>query len=219
VTAPPNAPRLLKGGLVLLDPRTAAIRQVVSLQYNPDTITRTLQVQGAGAESGDRSEALRLRAPAVETIKLEVEIDAVDQLEAPDRHPDAVAFGVAPQLAALEGLVNPSSAELAANAALAAGGTIEILPTEAPLAVFVWSKQRVVPVRVTDFTITEEAFDPALNPIRAKVSLGLRVLTTDDVGPDHRAGQLFLAHLQGRERLVSRAPQGTLASFGLGGLP
>jgi hypothetical protein len=42
---------------------------------------------------------------------------------------------------------------------------------QAPLALFVWSQHRILPVRVTDFSITEEAFDPALNPIRAKVSL------------------------------------------------
>jgi hypothetical protein len=102
---------------------------------------------------------------------------------------------------------------------LAAIGTIEILPTEAPLAVFVWSTQRILPVRVTELSITEEAFDPNLNPIRAKVSLGLRVLTVDDVGFAHRAGQLFLNYLQAKEQLVSRAPRGTFADFGIRGLP
>ncbi|HVK51506.1 MAG TPA: hypothetical protein VM469_07215, partial [Pseudoxanthomonas sp.] len=77
----PNAPRLLKGGLVLLDPVGGAVRRIIALQYNPDTLTRTLQVKGTGAESGDRSEALRLKGPAVETIKLEAEIDATDALE------------------------------------------------------------------------------------------------------------------------------------------
>ncbi len=95
-----------------------------------------------------------------------------------------MAFGIAPQLAALEALVNPSVDELLALDALTATGTLEILPPEAPLVLFVWSKSRVVPVRVTEFSITEEAFDPALNPIRAKVSLGLRVMTTDDLGFD-----------------------------------
>ena len=214
-----TSPKLLKGGLVLIDPETAAIRRVITLQYNPESISRTLQVQGAGDGGGDRSEALRLKGPAVETIKLDAEIDAADQLELPDQNPNAAALGVHPQLAALEMLVNPPSADLAAAQALAAAGVIEILPAEAPLTVFVWSRQRILPVRVTELSVTEEAFDPALNPIRAKVSLGLRVLSVDDVGFGHRAGHLFMSYLQGKERLVGKSPAGTLAAFGIGGLP
>lgn len=213
-----TTPRVVKSGLVVIDADTAAIRRVITLQYNPDSLSRTLQVQGAG-EGGTRSEALRLKGPAVETIKLDAEIDATDQLEFPDQNPNAVALGIQPQLAALEMLVSPTSADLAASNALAGAGTIEILPAEAPLAVFVWSRQRILPVRVTELSVAEEAFDPALNPIRAKVSLGLRVLTVDDVGFSHRAGQLFLGYLQAKEQLVTKAPRGMLADFGIGGLP
>src|SRR6266540_2544111 len=98
----PNSPRLLKGGIVLLDAESGSVRRIISLQYNPDTLTRTLQVQGAGGEGGDRAEALRLKGPPVETIKLEAEIDATDQLEFPDQNPNAVTAGIQPQLAALE---------------------------------------------------------------------------------------------------------------------
>ena len=219
MTTFPRSPRLLKAGLVLLDATTSAVRRIITLQYNPDTLTRSMQVQGVGGEGGARSEALRLKGPAVETIKLEAEIDAADQLEFPQQNADATALGIQPQLAALEALVNPTSADLIINRVLAAVGTIEILPTEAPLAVFVWSTQRILPVRVTELSITEEAFDPNLNPIRAKVSIGLRVLTVDDVGFAHRAGQLFLSYLQSKEQLVSRAPRGTFADFGIRGLP
>ena len=75
---------------------------------------------------------------------------------------------------------------------------------EAPLTLFVWSKNRIVPVRITDFSITEEAFDPALNPIRAKVSLGMRVLSVDDLGFDHKGGSLFMTYLQQKEQLAAR---------------
>ena len=81
MTTFPNSPRLLKGGIVLIDPDTSAVQRIIVLQYNPDTLTRTLQVKGVGAEGGDRSEALRLKGPPVETIKLEAEIDATDQLK------------------------------------------------------------------------------------------------------------------------------------------
>jgi hypothetical protein len=210
----PNSPRLLKAGLALLDPDTAAVVRVIALQYNPDTLTRTLQVQGAGGDSGGRAEALRLKGPPVETIKLEAEIDATDQLEFPDRNRPAVEAGVQPHLAALETIVYPPSGRLRLNNLLASVGTIEILPAQAPLAVFVWSKNRVVPVRVTEFSITEEAFDPALNPIRAKVSLGLRVLSVNDVGFDHRAGGLYLSYQQQKERLAGLFRPGTLAALG-----
>ena len=213
-----SSPRLLKGGLVLVDPRSGAVRRIVMLQYNADSLSRSLQVQGAGGE-GDRSEALRLKGPPVETIRLEAEIDATDQLEFPDRHPDAVAYGLHPQLAALECIAYPTAASLAANDALAAAGTIEIVPTESLLALFVWSASRIVPVRLTELTVTEEAFDPSLNPIRAKVTLGMRVLTVDDLGFAHRGGSLFMAYLRAKEALLGRVPPAALSNLGLGSLP
>ena len=182
MTTFPNSPRLLKGGIVLVDPGTAAVLRVIVLQYNPDTLSRTLQVQGVGAEGGDRSEALRLKGPPVETLKVDAEIDAADQLEFPDQNPTATKFGIHPQLAALEIIVYPTSAQLLANNNLARSGTLEIAPMQAPLTLFVWSKSRVLPVRLTEFSITEEAFDPMLNPLRAKVSLGMRVLSVNDLG-------------------------------------
>lgn len=213
-----RSPRLLKGGIVLLDPGSGQVRRVISLQYNPDSLTRTLQSQGPG-EGADRAEALRLKGPAVETLKLEAEIDAVDQLEIPDQNRATVEHGIHPQLAALESLVHPTSGRLTENNALAKAGTLEIAPMESPLAVFVWSRSRIVPVRVTDFSITEEAFDTSLNPIRAKVNLGLRVLTVDDLGFEHRGGSLFMNYLQAKERLAEKATLGTLGALGIGGIP
>ena len=213
-----QSPRLVKGGLVLIDPGSAQVQRVIALQYNPDTLTRRLQAQQLG-DGADRSEALRLRGPAVETLTLEAEIDATDQLEFPDQNRTAVEAGIAPQLAVLESLVNPAAADLLASKALAASGTLEIAPLESALALLVWGANRIVPVRVTEFSITEEAFDPSLNPIRAKVTLGLRVLTVDDLGFDHTGGGLFMAYLQSREKLASRAATVGFEALGIGGLP
>lgn len=213
----PNAPRLVKGGLVLLDPVNGAVLRVVALQYNPDTLTRTLQVKGVGAESGDRSEALRLKGPAVETLKLEAEIDATDALETGST--PATTLGLHPQLAALEALVQPASSGLRSANGIAASGSLEIAPALAPLAVFVFGAQRIVPVRVTELGITEEAFDILLNPIRAKVSLGLRVLSVDDLGFDSRGGGLFMGYLQARERLAAQAVGGDFRTLGIPGIP
>lgn len=213
----PGSPRLLKGGLVLLDPLSGAVRRIIALQYNPDSLTRSLQAKGADTETRDRSEALRLKGPPVETFKLDAEIDATDQLEVAE--PTATQVGIHPQLAALESLVYPTSAQLTANNVLAQVGTLEIIPMEAPLALFVWSPQRIVPVRVTEFSITEEAFDTALNPIRARINLGLRVLSVDDLGFAHPGGSLFMSYLQQKEQLAQRFASGSLGALGLTGIP
>jgi hypothetical protein len=213
----PGSPHLLKGGIVLIDPDTSGVQRIIALQYNPDTLTRTLQVQGAGAESGDRLEALRLKGPPVETIKLDAEIDATDQLEVAD--PPTTQLGLYRQLAALETIVYPASSQLQANNAQAQAGTLEIVPMEAPLTLFIWSKNRILPVRLTDFSITEEAFDTALNPIRAKVSLGMRVLTVNDLGFSHKGGSLFMSYLQQKEQFATAGPAGSFAVLGITGLP
>jgi hypothetical protein len=212
------SPRLVKGGIVLLDSDTSVVQRVISLQYNPDTLTRSLQIK-AISEGGDRSEAMRLTGPPVETIKLEAEIDATDQLEFPDQNKTTVQVGIHPQLAALETLVYPTSNQLQANHNLAQSGTLEIIPMEAPLTIFVWSKNRVLPVRVTEVSITEEAFDTSLNPIRAKVSLGMRVLSINDLDFSHKGSSLFMAYLQQKERLTALYQGGPLSGLGITKIP
>ncbi len=221
MTTFPNAPRILKGGIVLIDAATSAVRRVIVLQYNPDTLSRTLQVQGAGAESGDHLEALRLKGPPIETIKLDAEIDATDQLEFPNQGQNQVVtqLGIFPQLAGLETIIYPTSQQLQSNHTLAQLGTLEIAPAETPLTLFIWSKTRILPVRITEFTITEEAFDTLLNPIRAKVSLGMRVLSVNDLGFNHKGGNLFMSYLQQKEQLATMMQGGALGALGLSGIP
>ena len=213
-----SSPRVLKGGIVLMDPDTSAVQRVIVLQYNPETLTRTLQVQAVTAEAGDRSEALRLKGPPIETLRLEAEIDATDQLEVPERNPAAARYGIGPQLAALETIIYPTSGQLTANFALAQVGTLEIAPMETPLALFVWSASRVMAVRVTELSVTEDAHDPALNPIRAKVTLGLRVLSVDDLGFLHKGGMLFMSYLRQKEQFAAMTT-GSLGALGLRGIP
>jgi hypothetical protein len=213
-----GSPRLLRGGIVLVDPDSAAVQRVIALQYNPDTLTRTLAVQGVGADSGDRSEALRLKGPPIETIKVDAEIDATDQLEHPDQFPDTAQLGISPQLAALEEIVYPATADLLRNDVLAQAGTLEIAPMESALTLFVWSRNRVIPVRITEFSVTEEAFDTMLNPTRAHVNLGLRVLSTTDLGFRAKGGGIYLAYQRRKEALAARAVQGSLSALGLSGI-
>lgn len=195
------------------------MQRVISLQYNPDTLTRTLQVQSVEGNESNRSQVLRLKGPPVETIKLDAEIDAADQLEFPDQNPAVVELGIYPQLAALETLVYPTSSQLKENQRMAQAGTLEIAPIETPLTLFVWSKKRIVPVRITELSVTEEAFSPDLNPLRAKVSLGMRVLNINDLGFEHKGGNLFMIHHQQLEELAARSQGGSLSTLGLRGIP
>jgi len=215
----PGSPRLLKGAIVLLDPDTSAVLRVIALQYNPDTLTRTLQVKGVGAETGDRSDVLRLKGPPVETITVDAEIDATDLLETAEPGSTVLQLGIHPQLAALETIIYPPSIQLLANNILAQAGTIEIAPMEAPLTLFIWSQTRILPVRLTEFSVTEEAFDPSLNPIRAKVSLGMRVLSVDDLGFDHKGGNLFMVYQMQKELLAALSQGGGLSALGIRGIP
>lgn len=213
-----SSPRLLRGGLVLVDLDTGALQRVITLQYNPETMTRTLQVQGATGEAADHLEQLRLKGPPIETIKVECEIDAADQLEFPDQNDNAVQFGILPQLAAIETVIYPDSRQVLDNRRQSDAGVMEILATAAPLQLFVWGKNRVLPVRITELSITEEAFNPELNPIRAKVSLGMRVLSVNDLLFDNKGGSLYMAHFQQKERLA-RLGVGALSALGLKGVP
>ena len=214
----PRSPRIIKAGIVLVAPDTGKTLRVIALQYNPEKLTRSLQMQGMD-EGSDKSETLRLKGPAVETFKLEADIDAADQLEFPDQHATVLEAGIGPQLAILESLLSPSSTELRARNELAAAGVLEIAPMESALPIFVWGPNRIVPVKVTEFSITEEAFDTQLNPINATVNLGLRSLTIDDLGFDHPGGGLFMAYLQSREKLAGKATTFGFDALGIGGLP
>jgi hypothetical protein len=199
--ASPISPRLLKGGIVTLDPVTGVPSTTIVLQYNPDTLTRKLQPQ-AVADQPDRTEVLRVKGPPIETISVAAEIDATDQLEVSD--PVASTVGIQPQLSALELLVYPTSTSLIINEALTLLGTIEILPMEQPLSVFVWNAARVTPVRITSIDITEDAFDTNLNPIRAKVSLEMRVLNVNDTGFLNPAGMIYMVYQIQKEALALR---------------
>jgi hypothetical protein len=193
----PGSPRLQKGALIGVDPLNP-LASVVVFQYNPETLTR-------------KGEVLRLKAPPQETMKLDIEIDATDQLE--EGKAPATSMGIYPTLASLEMMLYPKSAVVIANEVLLNFGIIEVIPPEAPLTVLVWGSKRVVPVRLTDLSITEEAFDPNLNPIRAKASLGLRVLTYHDLGLLSAGGALFMVHQRAKEAMATIGGTGVVPTL------
>ena len=210
MTTFPGSPKLQKGAIIGLDPANP-LASVVVFQYNPDTLTRTLTAQTTTSSDTSRGEALRLKGPPEENINIDIEIDATDQLEKGDDN--AASMGIYPALSALEMLLYPKSALVIANEILAAIGIIEIIPPEAPLALFVWGAKRVLPVRLTSFSITEQAFDPNLNPILAKVSLGMRVLNYMDLGLPSVGGALFMAHQVAKEVMATISSVGSISSL------
>jgi hypothetical protein len=206
-------PRLIKGALVGLDPFNP-LASVVVFQYNPDTMTRKLDARTtSGGDDPERSEVFRLWGAPKESITLSIEVDAADGLGGGD--PLATVAGVYPTLSALEMLLYPKSALVVANAVLAQIGNIEIIPPEAPMTLFVWGPQRVLPVRVQGLSITEEAYDPLLNPIRAKVDLTLQVLSYSDLKITNLGYGLFLAHQIAKEVLATSNVANGAANLGV----
>ena len=203
MTSFPASPRLAKASILCIDPTSQQISSI-KLQYNPEKISRTLtpRIKGGGSEGGGRSELMRIEGAPQETITLEVVIDASDQLNQGD--PGACQMGIYPQLSALELLVYPSSSSVLMSTALQALGTLEFLPPLAPFTLFFWGPKRIVPVKLSSFTINETYHDAKLNPISAEVTLSMQVLSYSDLPILHPGFSMFLTHHIMKESMASR---------------
>lgn len=188
----PLAPLLLKGAFIRLDETAiGAVPQIIVFQYNPESLTRKFKPyeKPANDKAGEVPDPSARAAPydPEEEMDIVIELDATDDLEQPERHPITVVTGVADRVAALEMLMYPSdeigllsSAITSLAGALGIGGGAEIpKDREAPVVLLTWGPGRVVPVKITGFSVEEQAFNPALYPIRAKVTVGVKVLTED----------------------------------------
>lgn len=194
----PRSPKVQKGGIVAYQ-FPELLPTVVVFQYNPDEVQRSLTARGGAG--GGRGDAHRVSGPPDETLTFTVEIDAADQLEQPRDNAMTVANGLHPIIAALEGLVYPPYPMVIANEALALAGSAFILGEQAPLALLVWGPRRVLPVSVQSLSVREEAFDQALNPIRARVELSLKVLTYRDLDVTNPGYWVYLAAFTQKETL------------------
>jgi hypothetical protein len=170
------------------------IPNIIVFQYNPESIKRTIGASGpAGDGKGDKApqDVNPLAQPydPRETFDLSLELDAADALEQPEGNPVAVISGVADRIAAMEMLAYPQeqsalggvlgvSIDISLSGAGASfGGANEPVPCKTvPVVLFFWGPGRIVPVRVTGFSVEEQAYSPTLYPIRAKVTVGLQVL-------------------------------------------
>lgn len=210
MTGSPISPRLLRGAIVGFDPFNP-VASVIVFQYNPDTMTRRIEGRFSGSDQADRGEALRIAGPPRETITLEIEFNEADQSPAAG----GALVGVHPPLAALEMLLYPKTAAVIANMIAAAAGSIEVLAPSAPLTLFVWGPARVLPVRVSGMTITEQQYDTLLNPTRAKVDLSLSVLSYHDLKITNPGQAVFIAHQVTKELLATSNVIGSVANLGV----
>jgi len=204
-----RTPKLLKGALVQFSaPMIVPIPNIIIFQYNPELVSRTLAAYDPQSTTGQTEDwkkaavATSVRAQPfdpVETFTLSLQLDASDALEVPEFHPVAVLAGVADRLAALELLMYPSedaaasllasvsislgSGGASADAAASVGGKKEDIPAaKSPVVLFVWGPGRIVPVRITSFSVEEQLNNPMLYPLRAKVNLGLQVVNPTAFG-------------------------------------
>lgn len=199
---------LLKGAIFGLDPLNP-LGSLIVFQYNPETLSRNLSVASVPSGIQDQSNINRYFAPPTETISADIEIDATDQLEKGDAL--AGTLGIHPALASLEMLLYPKSLGLIINSALLAIGLRPVIEPAAPLVLFVWGPQRVLPVQISGMSIAEDFFDEALNPVRAKVHLDMRVLNYYDLGFPSVGGALFLGHQLLKEAMATIQGVGTIA--------
>jgi hypothetical protein len=208
-------PQVVKGAIVGVDP-LKPLASVVIFQYNPETLTRSVKPRYLEGDAS-KSEVLRLNGAPEETIKVDVEIDATDQLETGNSL--AGTLGIYPQISALEMLAYPASAAVIANTVLMLTGSLEIIAPSGAFALFVWGPQRVLPVRINELSIAEEMYDTSLNPIRAKVSLDMKVLSYNDLPVTHPGYYVFLAHQVTKEVFANLNVANTAGQLAGGQIP
>jgi hypothetical protein len=186
-----GGPIIKKGAIVAID-LFNPVSSIVVFQYNPDKLSRSIKPRASGGDGGSKAEALRIQGAPEETISLQADLDLTDQLDGIGS--SGASMGIYPQLSALEMLVYPKSSWVITNTILMALGTIETIPAISPFTLFVWGSKRVLPVKLSSFSITEMVHDANLNPVRAEVSLELRVLSYSDLEISHPGYHVFLAH-------------------------
>jgi hypothetical protein len=183
----------MRGALIEFMPTVLVpLPNVIIFQYNPETITHTWTQP---ASAGVQGNPLAVKGMPGEAFSFKLLMDANDQIA--EGNPLVETTGIYSRLAALEMLLYPtgsgglsgllgSVSAGAASAASAIGGgspgaSATVPVSQVPTVLFIWGPGRIVPVRVTQLTITETIYDTILNPIHAEAQIGLSVLTPDEL--------------------------------------
>ena len=219
----PVQPHFLKAGIVTYDLAAGRTVRTLPMLINPATLRRSYEIKQSAVSSYSAG-PLRLTAPAVETIDVEVKLDAADAIL---RSLDGAALsgtqaaaadqGVRPWIAALQMLITPSAAAIQRNDALRQSGALEIVPMEQPLTLFVWGQGNILPVRIKTLSVNEDLFDARLIPVTATATLGMHSLSVADLGVTTRGGAMFMTYLREIERRSALLPIGNPADLGIEG--
>ena len=179
-----RSPKLARGALVQIVDSVIGIEpSIVPFQYNPTTLSVSIAPFNPNeVEQSGRGQIAPTSQPfePKRTITAEIELDATDQLE--DEEPVALGVGIGDRLAALEQLLMPSEGLI--GELLSAVGTLTGNPpppkrSSVPIALLILGPGRILPVRITSYSVEESLFMPSLNPMMAKVSLSFEVLSPD----------------------------------------
>jgi len=202
MSEPPSA--RARGSLVKVDPAGGASTSI-PFQYNPASLKRSLQPAVLGGQSGGHSEAIRFSGAPTEVLSLNVELEALDDL--PNRAQNAAAFslGVFPLLYALETLVYPPAAQVEQSIQMLGQGSLEIAPILTPPVLLVLGPNRIAPVVIQALEVLEQAFDTQLNPLRAVVTLQLRVVSYSDITSTSSVYSQYMAYQKGKELLAAKS--------------
>lgn len=184
----PQSPWLLSGALIVLtDTAIVPMPSMIAFQYNPATVSRSIDPYKPEGKEGETyaGVARAQPGPPTETISLTLELDATDYLEDPGNHPVGSLVGVSSPIASLEKIMHPTGAVLdavigAITSALGLGGPSAVPRSQVPVVLFFWGPSRIVPVRVTSLTIEEQGHTPLLYPVLATARLSMRVLAPSD---------------------------------------
>lgn len=177
------------------------IPNIVVFQFNPEQISRTLNMARPAAatatETARQTESHQISAAPIESFTFTAHFSAADDMG----KGGALAavprlFGIGPQLAALEKMVYPAGGIIsgavgavvdAIGSALSRGSgsdTRGIPREQAPRILFIWGPSRVLPVEIRSMSITEQKFDPLLNPVQAEVAIGLQIASFPEDSDD-----------------------------------
>ncbi len=168
------------------------IPNIVVFQFNPEQISRTLNIPQANTEAPEnprQNKPHQTSGPPTESFTITAHFSAADDL---GKGGAAAAiprvFGVGPQLAALEKMVYPeggfvtgaigAAVDAIGSALSGSDGQRSTRPTpreQTPRILLIWGPSRVLPVKIRSMSITEQKYDPLLNPVQAEVQIGLAV--------------------------------------------
>jgi hypothetical protein len=189
-----NQPKIMRGAFVEYGLITPPL--VVGFQFNPLQLSRhrtlnfsmpaeaqmmgniTLRDFHQRQEFTDLNALREAQQVSInpETLSFDIRLDATDKLNEGDSMTES--FGIAPQLATLERMVEPKSAGLIGKVldALLPGEFSFTGTKKPPMILFVWGRKRVLPVNIDSLQITETEFSTDLDPMRATVAVSLTVI-------------------------------------------